>query len=159
LNAIRPRQAEEWRREQARADELQRERDTYAETIRSFWAKLAPGRTYEGGTGGTLFELLDAAVEARREADQLRAALEDQAEPIMDERFRDRLLRHVLSNQEVSDLVDAIYQKQQRALAALAGVQTEEQRRHGPSCRCGHWACEGTAGDGDGVQADNKDSA
>lgn len=54
-------------------------------------------------------------------ADRYEKALREQAEPIMDERFRDRLLRHGLSNDEVAALVDAIYQRQQKALNALAG--------------------------------------
>ena len=54
------------------------------------------------------------------EARRLTEGLREQGEPIMDERFRDRLLRHVLSNEEVSQLVDAIESREARARALLS---------------------------------------
>ena len=66
-------------------------------------------------------ETARAVVAQADRAAELEAALRDQAEPVMDERFRDRLLRHVLSNEEVGQLVEAIYAKQARALNVLAG--------------------------------------
>jgi len=53
-------------------EEYARERDKYAETIRAFWDKLAPGKTYDDLGGATLLDLLDAAV---RERDQAQEAL------------------------------------------------------------------------------------
>ena len=62
-----------------------------------------------------------------RHVQDMEKALRDLGEPIMDERFRDRLLRHVLSNEEVASLVDAIYQQQSRALNALAALPAREK--------------------------------
>lgn len=71
--------------------------------------------------GGVLSER-DAA---RAELAAAREALAAAAEPLMDERFRDRLLRHTLSNQEVGDLVEAIYERQAKALAAALASPAE----------------------------------
>jgi hypothetical protein len=57
----------------------------------------------------------------------LENALREQAEPLMDEVFRGRLLRHALSNEEVAQLVEAIYARQTAALAALAATDTTRE--------------------------------
>jgi seryl-tRNA synthetase len=62
--------AEEWRREQARADELQRERDEALERVRSRHGDVA--KACERAENA--YRERD---EARREADQLRAALQE----------------------------------------------------------------------------------
>ena len=63
------------------------------------------------------------AAAAEAEVERYREGLREQGEPIMDERFRDRLLRHVLSNEEVGQLVDAIESRERRARALLADSQ------------------------------------
>lgn len=75
---------------------------------------------------GLLFDVSQALARIEEHTHNTEEALRDQAEPIMDERFRDRLLRHVLSNEEVGQLVSAVYEKQTRALAALAALSAGE---------------------------------
>lgn len=73
------------------------------------------------------FKRIGRAEAAEARVETLENTLLDQAEPIMDETFRDRLLRGALSPKEIGDLVDAIYQRQQRALAALASRPAGEE--------------------------------
>lgn len=63
-------------------------------------------------------------------AERLAEALRDAAEPLYDETFRARLLRHGLSNEEIAQFVDAIETMQRNAAGVLgdvAGTRPEPQ--------------------------------
>lgn len=61
--------------------------------------------------------------------DRYREALEQCGDPIMDEAFRARLLRHGLSNDEADQLVIAIEVRERIARAALAGAEGDAHHR------------------------------
>jgi hypothetical protein len=62
----------------------------------------------------------DAEDEALAQVETLVEAAKQTGEPIMDDRFRSRLLRHALSNDEIEQFVEAFESSQSNLRAALA---------------------------------------
>jgi hypothetical protein len=62
----------------------------------------------------------EAALRALAQVETLVEAAKQTGEPLMDDRFRSRLLRHALSNDEIEQFVEALESSQSKLRAALA---------------------------------------